>query len=394
MESRAGPERTVDPTKTAEGKARLIVSGGPDTPKAFYNPKMSLNRDIAILFLQSYFPASRHLRVCDPMTGTGVRAVRYLLESPNVLSVLAADKDSETVEAARATVHFNGLEERISVFESDANLLLLNHAKERFDLVDLDPFGSPAPFFESALRATIDDGILAATATDMAPLTGARASACIRKYGVSGVRTEFEKEVAVRVLASCLAGAAGRLGLGINIVFAHASDHYVRIYAVITKGKTPANISAKSLGFIEYCRYCLRRDSLSSLQSIRTTCEDCGNKTIIGGLIWLGALWDPSAVKRMIGHSPILMSSRLSEIQRLLTRIDEEWEAPLFYYRTDVHSARLAVKPPKISSVLDALRESGYKATRTHFDPNGFRTDAPNREVSSIVKSLANKAQA
>jgi len=392
MELRAGPERTAGITQITEGKARLIVSVGPATPKVFYNPKMSLNRDIAILFSQSYFPSSQHLRVCDPMTGTGVRAVRYLLESPNVSSVVAADKDPETADAARATVHFNGLEEQVSVIESDANLLLLSHVKEHFDLVDLDPFGSPAPFFESALRATIDGGILAATATDMAPLTGARASACMRKYGVSAVRTEFEKEAAVRVLASCLAGAAGRLGLGINIVFAHASDHYARIYAAVTKGKTPANISAKSLGFIEYCRYCLRRNSLSSLQSIRTTCEECGNKTIIGGPIWLGTLWDPSAVKRMIGHSPILMSSRLTEIQSMLARIDEEWGAPLFYYRTDVHSARLAVRPPRISSVLDALRDSGYKATRTHFDSNGFRTDAPSREVSSIVESLANKA--
>lgn len=357
----------------------------------FYNPRMSLNRDLAVLFASSHFSSERRLRVCDPMTGSGVRAVRYVLESTNVETVFAADKDAATVESARAAVRLNGLEENITVVESDANTFLQDHVQERFDLVDLDPFGSPAPFFESAARATTDGGVVASTATDMGPLTGARPAACYRKYGSRSIRSEFEKEMAVRVLAGCLASTAGRLQLGINIAFAHASDHYARIYAAIMKGRPSANTSVKSVGFVEYCPNCLRRDARHSLEGIRTICEDCRRKTIIGGPLWLGPLWDIRTVQGMVERTPMLYSSRLSEIQRILTYGEQESRFPAFYYRTDSISRSLGTKPPALAAVFKALREAGYRTTGTHFHPNGFRTNADNREIISIVRSLSQK---
>src|SRR3972149_2541001 len=116
-----------------EGKAKLILPGDVDDRSAvFYNPRMSLNRDFAILFASSHFQFSSHLRVCDPMTASGVRAARYALECPNVTSVLAADNQPETVTVARSTIELNGLADKITLAESDANLLLLNHMQERF----------------------------------------------------------------------------------------------------------------------------------------------------------------------------------------------------------------------------------------------------------------------
>jgi len=174
---------------------------------------MSLNRDLAVLFSATYFPANQTLRVCDPTTASGIRAVRYALEVPNVLNVVAADRDADAVALASKTVMLNKLLDKVVIVASDANLLLLSQVNERFDIVDLDPFGSPAPFFESSLKATKDEGILAATATDMGPLSGARPAACFRKYGIHSVRTEFEKEMAVRILAGCLVNV-GQIGTG------------------------------------------------------------------------------------------------------------------------------------------------------------------------------------
>lgn len=392
MHSTRAPHAADDLLHVTEGKAKIIVSEEGNASRAFYNPRMNLNRDLAVLFAQSYFAPSRQLRVCDPMSASGVRAVRYMLELPNVPNLVAGDKDRSAVKTTLATARLNNLEDRISVVESDANLLLLNHEIDRFDLVDLDPFGSPAPFFESALRATVDGGVIAATATDMGPLTGARASACLRKYGVTAIRTGFEKEIAARALAGCLTEIAGRLGLGVDIAFTHASDHYARIYATVSKGKTKANISTRSLGFIEHCGNCLRRDAHDSLQSIRTTCEDCGGRKMIGGPYWIGKLWNSHVVRRMIKNCPQLESSRLSEIQEMLSCVEEECEASPFYYRTDVLSANLRIKPPRLKTLLDALHDNHYKATRTHFDPVGFRACASNLEVLSIARSLANES--
>jgi len=376
----------------SEGKAILDLPAEEEAgPSVFYNAKMSLNRDLAILFASSHFPGYRQLRVCDPMTGSGVRAVRYVLETPNVLSVLASDTESGTVEAAQATARLNGAEKNIGVVESDANVLLANHVNERFDLVDLDPFGSPAPFFENALRATLDGGVIAATATDMGPLTGARTSACVRKYGIRPVRSEFEKEMAVRILAACICMTAGRLKLGVEIAFSHASDHYARIYARVSKGTDMANLSMRSLGLVEYCPGCLRRVVRDKLESIQTWCEDCSGKTRIGGPVWLGPIWDEPTVKHMIERTPLLQSSRMSEVQTILTCISEEQSAPAFHYTTSAFSRRLFLKPPAVSRALNALQAAGFAATRTHFNPTGFRTDAPCKEITSILRALANE---
>lgn len=358
---------------------------------AFYNPRMSLNRDLAVLFAGSYFPTWRQLRVCDPMTASGVRAVRYILESPNVTTVVAADRDPEAIRTATRTIQLNALEQEIRVVQSDANLLLLQHLDERFALVDLDPFGSPAPFFESALRATLEGGVIAATATDMGPLTGARPAACLRKYGARPIRTEFEKEMAVRILGGCLASIGGRLELGVKIVFAHASDHYARLYASLSKGKASANQSAKLLGYLEYCAKCLKRNSANSLSSIRRVCESCGSLVGIAGPIWIGPLWDGNTVQTMVQRTPTVVSSRLSEIQLILSRITEELDAPAFHYRADAFARTLRIKPPGIGRVVDALRRAGCLASRTHFDPTGFRTNAQIEEITSLLRKLSDE---
>lgn len=360
-------------------------------PNVFYNPRMTLNRDLAILFASSHFPSYRQLRLCDPMAASGIRAARYVLESQNVVSVLAADNLKESVGAATRTISLNGLSDKVSVVESEANLLLLNHATRRFDLVDLDPFGSPAPFFENALRATIDGGVIAATATDMGPLSGARASACIRKYGVRPIRSEFAKEMAVRTLVASLATIAGRLELGIEIAFSHASDHYARIYAKVLKGTKPANAATRLLGFIEYCPECLKRSEHNKLESVSSSCPDCGAKTRIGGPIWLGPLWDGHTVQAMIERTPELHSFRLSEVQSVLACIDQEREGSAFHYTTEAFSQRLGLKPPALRKVLDSLQRTGFKATKTHFSPSGFRTNALCKDIGSIFQALNNE---
>lgn len=380
-------------TRVVEGRATIVFPPKRPTRRTgvFYNPKMNLNRDLAILFAPSHFPAWMHLRVCDPMTGSGVRAARYVLESFNVSSVLAADKDPDAVEAARHTIHLNGLEAKVSVVERDANILLTDHSEDRFDLVDLDPFGSPAPFFESALHATNDGGVIAATATDMGLLTGARAAACFRKYGVKPVRCEFEKEMALRTLTSTLVSAAGRLDLGVDIVFSHATDHYSRIYAKITKGKTPANASTKKLGYLEYCANCLSRESRNSMESLRSSCSICGSKTKVGGPIWLGPLWENRTLQGMIQRTPTLCTSRLSDAQRMLTLIDHEHVGQPFHYRTDTLAHNYKIKPVRVERLLASLRDSGFEATRTHFHSNGVRTNASAGQVAELAKQLSKK---
>ena len=370
-----------------EGRARLLLTAKHGVQRVFYNPKMSLNRDVAVLFVRSHFPPWRRLRICDPMAASAVRAVRYVAEAPNVKGVTAADVDPISVEFAKQMTELNDVEEKVLVVQEEANVLLMRHMIDRFDLVDLDPYGSPAPFFENALRATVAGGVIAATATDMAPLTGARSTACFRKYGLRPVRTEFAKEMAVRTLAGNLAITAAKLKLGITLAFSHASDHYVRIYVDVAKGKKAANESMRSLEFLKYCPVCLERSHHSSLNEITPVCN-CGGKVLVGGPFWFGLLWNGPTIDRMSASCAMIESSRLSELQNLLDKIRCEARAPALYYRVDSLSHVLSIRPPKVSEVLTNLREKKFSAVRTHFHPNGFRTDAPHQKVVSAVRDL------
>ena len=379
-----------DATEVAEGGAKLQLP--PEPRKVFYNPKMSVNRDLAILFTHSYFPPGKEIVLCDPMTGSGVRAIRYVLETQRIGQVVASDRDYAAVELAHRTILLNQLNDRVFVVHSDAYKLLSAYAPRRFDMIDLDPFGSPAPFFESTLRATVDKGIVAATATDMGPLSGSRPRACMRKYGVSPIKAEFEKELAVRTLAASLAAVASKLELGMNIVFSHATDHYARLYAAISKGRKAANLTLRNLGYLTYCPACLFRIAKPAISSIRDKCDSCGATCPTGGPLWLGPLWDKRIVDSMIQTTPTLRSSRLAEVQKILARIQGEILAPKFYFTTGTFSSVYRVKPPSLGQLIDSLRACGYEAARTHFNSTGFRTDASLQTIVDCFRMIAEEA--
>lgn len=52
-----------------------------------------------------------------------------------------------------------------------------------YDMVDLDPYGSPAQLLDAAVQSVCDGGLLAVTATDMAVLCGNNGEVCWTKYG-------------------------------------------------------------------------------------------------------------------------------------------------------------------------------------------------------------------
>lgn len=63
-----------------EGLARILVPKAEriyDAP-VFYNPVMSLNRDISVLAVKVLGPK----RVLDALSATGIRGIRYALETP------------------------------------------------------------------------------------------------------------------------------------------------------------------------------------------------------------------------------------------------------------------------------------------------------------------------
>jgi tRNA (guanine26-N2/guanine27-N2)-dimethyltransferase len=148
-------------------------------------------------------------------------------EVNGVRKVVLSDISAEAVRLTRFNIASNKLAEIVSAVHEDANLLLSRHAapRKRFDFIDIDPFGPPVPYLDSAVRALRDGGMLAMTATDMAPLCGVHPKACIRKYGGKPLRTEYCHELAVRLLVGCLVMTAAKHAIGVKVAFSHSKDH-------------------------------------------------------------------------------------------------------------------------------------------------------------------------
>ncbi len=196
-----------------EGKIQVLVPNlkaygvipsdyAPSKAPVFYNPVMEFNRDLTVLAFRAYQKMVDHeVSICEPLTSQGIRGIRYAVEVDAVTRVVASDINHHAYELAQHNIELNKLQDKITLKYCDANRVLSSNAspKKRFDIVDLDPFGTPVPYLDSAFRALKNKGLIAATATDLAPLCGVHAKACLRKYGGKPIRTEYCHEVAVRL---------------------------------------------------------------------------------------------------------------------------------------------------------------------------------------------------
>ncbi|KAI3750647.1 hypothetical protein L2E82_21361 [Cichorium intybus] len=144
-------------------------------------------------------------RVLEALSATGLRALRYAREVEGIGQVVALDNDKASVEACRRNIKFNGsvASAKVETNLIDARVYMLTHPKE-FDMVDLDPYGSPSVFLDFAVQLVADGGMLMCTATDMAILCGGNGEVCYSKYGSYPLRGKYCDEMALCILLACI----------------------------------------------------------------------------------------------------------------------------------------------------------------------------------------------
>jgi tRNA (guanine26-N2/guanine27-N2)-dimethyltransferase len=253
----------------------------------------------------------------------------------------------------------------------------------------VDPFGSPVPYVDSAIRAIRNKGLLAATATDLAPLCGVHAKACVRKYGGKPLRTEYCHELAIRLLAGCTATLAAKHDSSIRVVFSHSTDHYIRVYAEIAYGAKKADESVKNLGYILHCFNCLHRENTKNpfVDSIEK-CPECGSKMDYAGPLWLGKIFDKQFCELMAQENMHVALRNSVKIVKLMGLAREEAEAPATYYVIDKISNKLSLPVPSLITMLRTLHDNGFQAVATHFNSRGIRTDAPALVLQNLLQKI------
>ena len=352
-----------------EGGVTVEVPEQPESgvgDDVFYNPRQELNRDITIAVLREWQDRTADDEYLDATAASGIRGVRGAAAG---WDVTCCDYDERAVERCRTNLTRNDLDGQ--VVHRDANAYM---HESRFDVVDIDPFGTPIPFADAAFRCT--RSLVCITATDTAPLCGAHFESGVRSYSAVPRNTDFHAEMGLRILLSALARTAARYDVGVTPLLSHATRHYVRTYLATDHRATDANAAIDELGYIDHCEDCLYRTTTSGLiAETYDTCPNCGSSRInTAGPVWLGSTREVGFVtdvrERVTEELGTATRSR-----RLLDTVTEEIDTPTHY---DQHrlSKQWGVSAMAMDDFLEALRGTGFEASRTHYGGTTFKTDA------------------
>ena len=336
----------------------------------FFNPRMNTNRDIGIAMAKS-LGIREYL---DALSASGIRGLRVCREA-GVQKVTLNDVSQSAYQCILRNISRNDLSGCEAICCNANALMHLRH----FETVDLDPFGSPSPFLPAAARSA--QSFLFITATDTAPLCGAHLKSGIRKYLALPVKTDYHREMGARILLGLAARELARRDKAMVPLLTHATDHYVRTYLRLEHGAKMADRCLEKMGYIEHCIKCGCFKAACNPRP--ENCVVCGSSTILAGPLWLGQIQDPQVIS--LAASQISLQNK--NAKKLLEVCGSEADLPLYY---DHHRIcrRLGITPKKADQVVDALREAGWKASRTHFTGVGIKTDAEVRDVEEILMFL------
>lgn len=359
-----------------------------DAP-VFYNPHMELNRDISILALQTFQKQEdRDINICDLFGGSGIRGVRYKNEIDGIGHVFINDISETANEYERHNVELNNLKD-IEIFQHDASMFLRMHRGE-FDVIDIDPFGTPSPFLDSAGYCSRRNSLLCVTATDTSALCGTYKEPCIRKYNAKPYKSEYCHETGIRILAGFVALTLAKYSKSIEVKLSHSTEHYMRLYIEVKKGSKKSDECLKNIGYISHCKHCLYREENKGLAtSTPDICPECGEKLIQAGPLWLGEIQNEEFISKMIEESENKKLNTKEDVLKLLESCRIEAESPATFY--DVHKICkiLKISAPKLDLVFGNLEKEGFEAVKTHFNPLGIKTNAPLKKIKEIIKTLS-----
>lgn len=378
-----------------EGDVRLVVPAlsekgySPSESPVFYNPHMELNRDITVAAVAAWVagktensPQDReNITYLDSMAASGIRGIRIAREAG--IDVTLNDFSETACSLIHENIRLNGLSGIARV--SCKNVGILMH-EQKFDIIDLDPFGSPAPFMDAAASGA--RGLLAVTATDTAPLCGAHLNSGMRKYGAVPLNTEYHAEMGARVLLGYMARILAMHDKAMKPLLTHVTRHYVRTYVSLAYGAKAADRALGGVGFIGHCPFCGMVEMKKGLASFPgKSCPFCGRGIDTGGPVWLGSLHEKSFCEAVIAEIKKRTLDTGKKALKIIETCRDELDIPMFY---DQHKIckQTGISAPSMEEFLSMLREKGFAASRTHFNGTSFKTDADILQIGQIIKSI------
>ncbi|KJA27360.1 hypothetical protein HYPSUDRAFT_212530 [Hypholoma sublateritium FD-334 SS-4] len=367
----------------------------------------------------------------EALSATGLRSIRYAKEIPLIKRVIANDLSPGAVEAMKRNIAINGFAlpgtssqsesvetssdvslPLVEVNEGDACSLMYSHREERkrVDVVDLDPYGTAAPFIDAAVQCISDGGLLCVTCTDLSVLATTNfPEKCFSNYGGIPVKAEYCHEAALRLLLHTLSTSASRYGRYIEPLLSLSIDFYVRVFVRIQTSPIEVKKSLAKNSIFYICATCqshyeqpLGKMVMKTSESgnvnlnfktsagppVSEKCPECKSNLHLAGPMWSGALHDVNFVTKVVEHVGKKEDhyGTVSRMKGMLTVAKEELNTH-FYFTPSRIASFFHCETPSLDEVASALLNGGHKVSRSHACPGSLKTTASHRQLHDIYRS-------
>uniref|UniRef100_A0A8C1INE8 tRNA (guanine(26)-N(2))-dimethyltransferase n=1 Tax=Cyprinus carpio TaxID=7962 RepID=A0A8C1INE8_CYPCA len=402
-------------TVVREGKAAILF---PSANEVFYNPVQEFNRDLTCAVItefareqlaqrgvrilvpgerdrvqqheeeggkKEYITASvgerceQGLRVLEGLAASGLRSVRFALEVPGLKSITANDYSAKAAALIARNAQHNNVSHILQASQRDASMVMYEARgkKERYDVIDLDPYGSPSPFLDAAVQAVSEGGLLCITCTDMAVMAGNSGETCYSKYGSMSIKSKYCHEMALRIILHSLDQRAAVYQRYIEPLLSVSVDFYIRVFVRVKTGQAVVKNSAS----MKY--------SAATGPPVGPNCEHCRQRHQLGGPIWAEPIHDITFVQKVLGAvsgNPTRFRTS-KRIEGVLSMVTEELrDVPLYYVLDHLSSTVHCNTPPMLQFSRSALLHAGYRVSLSHACKNAVKTNAPAGVLWDLIR--------
>ncbi|XP_053274891.1 tRNA (guanine(26)-N(2))-dimethyltransferase isoform X1 [Pleuronectes platessa] len=387
-------------------KERVVVSLSEETNEAEAPVKEENRTEEPVETATAGEKCERGLRVLEGLAASGLRSVRFALEVPGLQSITANDFSAKAAGLIARNSEYNGVNHLLQASCRDASMLMyeMRGKKERYDVIDLDPYGSPAPFLDAAVQAVSEGGLLCITCTDMAVMAGNSGETCYSKYGSVSIKAKYCHEMALRIILHSLDQRAGVYQRYIQPLLSVSVDFYIRVFVRVFTGQCTVKNSASKQALAYNCVGCgsfhLQRMgkrmmngkhmkySAATGPPVGPECEHCGQRHQMGGPLWVEPIHDVPFVQKVLsavsGKPSRFGTSK--RIEGMLSMVTEELEDVPLYYTVDSLSSTIHCNTPPLLQFWSALLHAGHRASLSHACKNAIKTNAPPAAIWDIMR--------
>ncbi len=388
--------------------------------KVFYNPAMAGSRTRSIILMKyiigSGYLGNSEIYAIDGLAASGLRARRWLNELPSVhakrLKITICDLNENSLQGAKENNQKyppKNDHEKLTYRQGDLRSAILDQG---WHWVDIDPYGSPMPFLDTAVQSLAKKAILEISATDTAALAGSSKTALMRRYGARIKPDNLAHDSGLRVLMACIARTAAKHNRFARPILSVWDSHHLRISLKVEKSIGMANKLEKYLGWrisepneaeVVYSM----DEGLTPRSSTKSLPMHCflplsypvkREDKRVSGPLWISSMGDSEVMSSFTEEEVVSMCTtefypknpmdwdekrfelERRKIIRSIKNISSEAEiveGEFLILTDDLASWENVGSPPSPIKMVEAIRERGFKAGLSHYPKPSFRTDAP-----------------